>query len=255
VEGTREVGGIKLPGGENKSTVEGVNSRLGRVGNGLGTGASLAALTQAPEKIGKAYEAAKKGDYSKMVEEGSSVASTALNAGKGALETGSQISDFRTTRNAARDAIVDRAARDGASITPKDAKSLATQNANNALEGTTRQQARNAARQAATEVGQREALRGANQAGAAAARTALAEGGAAAAGKAAGRFVPGLNAAIAVADTANAVAVWNSNASPGKKGAAAITAAGSWAAATNIPILSQGGAVVSTAASLIGSFL
>ncbi|QRK04338.1 hypothetical protein JQX13_29205 [Archangium violaceum] len=68
-----------------------------------------------------------------------------------------------------------------------------------------------------------------------------------------GRFVPGLNAGIAAADVATAGATLFSDASGLKKTTAAITAAGSVLAATNIPGLSQGGAVISTLSSLAGS--
>jgi hypothetical protein len=68
-----------------------------------------------------------------------------------------------------------------------------------------------------------------------------------------GRFVPGLNAGIAAADTATAIATLSSNASGWKKTTSVITAVGSIAAATNIPGISQGGAVLSTLSSLAGS--
>jgi hypothetical protein len=68
-----------------------------------------------------------------------------------------------------------------------------------------------------------------------------------------GRFVPGLNAGIAAADLATAGATLSSNASGWKKTTSVITAVGSVAAATNIPGISQGGAVLSTLSSLAGS--
>ncbi len=71
----------------------------------------------------------------------------------------------------------------------------------------------------------------------------------------AGRFVPGANVAIAVADTANAVATLRDpNASFGRRAASVVTAIGSIAAATNIPIVSQVGAAVSTISSFVGSW-
>ncbi len=74
------------------------------------------------------------------------------------------------------------------------------------------------------------------------------------AGKAGGRFVPGVNVAIATADTAAFVSTLNDkNASVGKKVTAGITAAGSVLAATNIPIVSQVGGAVSTASSIVGA--
>ncbi len=110
----------------------------------------------------------------------------------------------------------------------------------------------------------------AGSAGRAASRAALREGGKAAGeaalkagakaaagtlGKAGARFVPGLNIAIAAFDTANAVAtVMDPKASTGKKVCSVITAVGSIAAATNIPIVSQIGAGVSAVSGFIGSF-
>lgn len=71
----------------------------------------------------------------------------------------------------------------------------------------------------------------------------------------AGRFVPGANVAIAVADTANAVATLRDpNASFGRRAASVVTAIGSIAAATNIPVVSQVGAAVSTVSSFVGSW-
>jgi hypothetical protein len=74
--------------------------------------------------------------------------------------------------------------------------------------------------------------------------------------KAAGRFAPGVNVAIAAIDVADAINTQrNPDASNGKKACAWITAAGSIAAATNIPVVSQIGAGVSIVGSFIGAFL
>ena len=74
------------------------------------------------------------------------------------------------------------------------------------------------------------------------------------AGKTAGRFVPGVNVAIAAADTAAFYGTLkDKDASVGKKVAAGITAAGSVLAATNIPIVSQAGAAISTVSSVVGA--
>jgi len=76
------------------------------------------------------------------------------------------------------------------------------------------------------------------------------------AGKAAGRFVPGLNVGIAAADTAIAAnTISNPKASLGDKITSGITAAGSIASATNIPIVSQVGAGVSLASTAVGTAL
>jgi hypothetical protein len=78
--------------------------------------------------------------------------------------------------------------------------------------------------------------------------------GAGTAAKAAGRFAPGLNIGIAAIDTAMAAkTIANPKASIASKVTSGITAAGSIVAATNIPIVSQVGAAVSTASSVAGA--
>ncbi|AKJ05606.1 hypothetical protein ATI61_102664 [Archangium gephyra] len=78
--------------------------------------------------------------------------------------------------------------------------------------------------------------------------------GAGTAAKAAGRFAPGLNIGIAALDTALAAkTIADPKASVASKVTSGITAAGSIVAATNIPIVSQVGAAVSTASSVAGA--
>jgi hypothetical protein len=78
--------------------------------------------------------------------------------------------------------------------------------------------------------------------------------GAGTAAKAAGRFAPGLNVGIAAIDTAMAAkTIADPKASVASKVTSGITAAGSIVAATNIPIVSQVGAAVSTASSVAGA--
>jgi hypothetical protein len=73
--------------------------------------------------------------------------------------------------------------------------------------------------------------------------------------KAAARFAPGANIAMAAIDTAVAVStIRDPKASNGAKITAGITALGSIAAATNIPVVSQIGAGVSIVSSLVGGF-
>ncbi|MCB9685360.1 MAG: hypothetical protein H6735_10000 [Alphaproteobacteria bacterium] len=82
----------------------------------------------------------------------------------------------------------------------------------------------------------------------------IAKGSGTLAGKAGARFVPGLNAAVAALDTKTAYdTLKDPKASTTSKVTSVITAAGSIAAATNIPVVSQVGAAVSTVSSLIGS--
>ncbi|MCE9669891.1 hypothetical protein LY474_19005 [Myxococcus stipitatus] len=87
---------------------------------------------------------------------------------------------------------------------------------------------------------------------------AVKQGAKAVAGTAAktlGRFAPGVNVAIAAIDVANAGAtLMDKNAGVGKKVTSVITAVGSIAAATNIPVVSQVGAAVSTVSSIVGAF-
>ena len=104
-----------------------------------------------------------------------------------------------------------------------------------------------AASKAALREGGKAAAEAAVRAGAKAATGALAKGAA--------RFAPGLNVAIAALDTANAAATLaDPKASTGSKITSVITAVGSIAAATNIPIVSQIGAGVSAVSSFVGSF-
>ncbi|MBO9539519.1 hypothetical protein J7643_02900 [bacterium] len=80
-----------------------------------------------------------------------------------------------------------------------------------------------------------------------AAKTAAAIGG-----KAAARFAPGVNVAMAAVDAKHAYDVWRDPKSTGwQKGCASVTAVGSALAATNIPVVSQIGAAVSIASSVL----
>ncbi|EPX60570.1 hypothetical protein D187_001724 [Cystobacter fuscus DSM 2262] len=85
----------------------------------------------------------------------------------------------------------------------------------------------------------------------------LLQGGSGALAKAAGRFAPGLNILMAGMDAANAAKTFMSpNATLGQKLNSGITAMGSIAAATNIPVLAQAGATaaaISSLAPLMGS--
>ena len=86
--------------------------------------------------------------------------------------------------------------------------------------------------------------------------TSIAKAGAKALGKAGGRFAPGVNIAIAAVDTAAfANKLRDPKASTASKVTSGVTALGSIAAATNIPILSQVGAGVSTVSDIVGGFL
>lgn len=80
--------------------------------------------------------------------------------------------------------------------------------------------------------------------------------GAGTAAKVAGRFVPGLNIGLAALDVGQAARTWaDPKSTTGAKVTSTISAAGSVAAATNIPIVSQVGAGISAVSSLVGAFL
>lgn len=75
------------------------------------------------------------------------------------------------------------------------------------------------------------------------------------AARTAGRFVPGANVAIAALDINEARrALQDPNAGVGRRTTAVITALGSAAAASNIPVVSQVGAALSTISSAIGAW-
>lgn len=70
------------------------------------------------------------------------------------------------------------------------------------------------------------------------------------------RFAPGLNVALAVLDTAQMYStIRDPKASGGKKIASVVTAIGAWVSATNIPLVSQAGALVSMVSAFTGALL
>lgn len=174
---------------------------------------------------------------------------------------------FRTAAPAVASNVAEAAAR-AATRTAHMAASGAT-----ALGSTARQVARAGAREAAeaaaraagplaravTGSGSRAAARAAISAGSnaavRAATSTAARATASTVGRAAARFAPGVNIAMAAVDTGIAVATLaDPRASTGRKVTSVITAAGSIAAATNIPVVSQIGAGVSLVSSFVGSF-
>ncbi|NPC86668.1 hypothetical protein HPC49_51850, partial [Pyxidicoccus fallax] len=247
--GPQKFGPWEIPGRANNATVEAVNTRGARWAGAAGTAASVAQLP------GAAYLAARDtrdffrnpsgATANKAAGSLASAASTGLNVVKGGLELAGNVSNYRAAANAARTAFTQNAPEAARAV----ANRVASTAAREAVEGGSRQVVRAAAARVAG-----EGLESAARLGANAARGAL-HGGGTAVAKAAGRFAPGLNVAIAVADTAVAVStIADPKASPGKKITAGITALGSIAAATNIPVVSQAGAVVSTVSSFVGSF-
>jgi hypothetical protein len=97
-----------------------------------------------------------------------------------------------------------------------------------------------------------ESLQRATRAGVQAAAREGAEAGVKMTAKGLGRFAPGVNIAIAAYDINHARQVWaDPNASGWQKGMASVTALGSMAAASNIPIVSQAGAGISLVSSVL----
>lgn len=252
VTGQRTFGPWNL-GSQQRSTVEPMNTRGSRAAGVAGTLATVAQLPGAAatafRDVRNAFQNATAETVTRATGSTASLVSTASSAAKGIIETGNLISNFRGIRDAAARTVLERA--------PDAARGLvnrvAGETAQQVLDGASRQVTRAAAARVAG-----EGLEVTARAGATAAREAAPHVLAATAGRAASRFVPGLNVAIAAADTvafgsevANAI---RGDVNPGKLVTSGITALGSIAAATNIPVVSQVGAAVSTVSSLIGSF-
>ena len=255
------------------------SSRLGRGARGLGSVAGLAGaaialpggISTAVSSLEQAWRSGEKDDIARASANSTGALSTGTRLAKHGLESysmGTRAVAGHLARRAGSQAF--RKAAPGASKTV--VKAAAKQAAKSALAEATERAARRGVTSAATAAAKNSGTlaRGAGAMGRGAAKTLLKEGGEAAAkaagkavakgalktgAKAAGRFVPGLNVAIAGLDTATAVATLaDSKASTGKKVTSVITAAGSIVAATNIPVVSQVGAAVSTVSSFIGSF-
>ncbi|WP_426749195.1 hypothetical protein [Myxococcus sp. Y35] len=233
------------------STVEGANTRASRGAGAVGLAASAAQLPGAgylaARDVRDAFRNPNGETINKAAGSVASFASTGLNVVKGGLELAGNVSNFRAATNAARTAFTNAAPE--ALRTGAGANRVVSTATDAALAGGSRQVVRRAAAEVAEEGAERAARLAGN-----AARGALRNGGTAVA-RAAGRFAPGLNVAIAAADTAAAIStIRDPEASAGKKITSGITALGSIAAATNIPVVSQAGAVVSTVSSFVGSF-
>lgn len=250
-------------------------SRLGEGTRTFGSVAGLAgaaialpgSISDAISSIDKARQSGERSDIAHATASTTSAGSMATRLAKHGIETVSIGSRF-VVRRAGEKAF--RQAAPGASKAV--AKAAARAAADGAIKETGQKLIRRGATAAASGAAKSGSTlaRGAGTVGRAAAKKVLQEGGEAAAkaagkavargalktgAKAAGRFVPGLNIAIAGLDTATAAATLaDPKASTGKKVTSVITAAGSIVAATNIPVVSQVGAAVSTVSSFIGSF-
>ncbi|WP_148282379.1 hypothetical protein [Corallococcus coralloides] len=220
----------------------------------MGLAATVAQLPQGSKEL---IDAVNKGDAREITDKAAGLASGALNAAKGGLETTAQVSEFRSLRKAAKDKLLTTARGDGVKVGRGEANRVAGRAAQANLDPLNqgrRSLTLSAAEEAAKKLPVRPALKDAAKRAFEGASTAARRTLPTTAAKAAGRFVPGLNWAIAAADSAAAVATWkNPDANGVKKAAAAITALGSLAAATNIPVVSQLGAGASAVSSLVGS--
>lgn len=254
-------------------------SRLGSQSRSVGSVAGLAGaafalpsgIANAVQSIEKAMQTGSRSDVAQAVGNTSSAGSLTARLAKHSLETtslGSRVlaghlartagkKAFRQVAPAASKAVVKAAARQAAK---EAAKAGAVKAAGRTVAATATTAAKNSSTLArgagAISRGAAKALlKEGGEAAAKAAGKAVARGALKSGAKAAGRFVPGLNVAIAGLDTATAAATLaDPKASTGKKVTSVITAAGSIVAATNIPVVSQVGAAVSTVSSFIGSF-
>lgn len=247
--------------------------KLKVAGGAIGAVTGLATL---PGKVGTAVKdiraAVRSGslsDIATAAQSGIAAAKGAVTTVKAGLSTAVTVNKLTSTYKAAKTAFQ--------TAVPGASKAVTSAAAKAAMKGTFEGLTKGAVKGAATEAALLAAKEGGTiakavvgSAGRAAAKAALREGGKAAGeaalkagakaaagglGKAAARFAPGLNIAIAAFDTANAVAtVMDPKASTGKKVCSVITAVGSIAAATNIPVVSQVGAAVSAVSGFIGSF-
>ncbi|WP_395811743.1 hypothetical protein [Archangium minus] len=228
-----------------KQTVELRNTPFTRW---AGVGGGMMNAVQLPTALGSMVSDWRKaargeGTYNKAVGSTASFASLTTNVVKGGVETVQQFRAFREMKKGTLDAIRAHAP----DADPKAANKTARAAANRYL-GKSAKVTQSALKHTIKGAGD-DAIKSAAQP---IAKAAL-KSGATAAAKAGGRFVPGANVAIAAMDgVAMASTLADKNATVGKKVCSVITFAGSVAAATNIPIVSQAGAVVSTVSSVVG---
>ncbi len=234
--------------------------------------------SNAVRSLGDAFESARSGNFRQAGRNLGSAGSSGLEgsrsgilAARGALA----IRDVGVARRGANAAVQSfRAAGGLAGLTPAAARTLEASVAAGGSRIATAAASRTAATarladtgvtvgtraitRAATHAGTEVATRVTVEAGEAALRAGT-RAGASTVGRAAARFVPGLNVAMAVVDTGLAArdtyrAVQNPTAANiGRATFSGVTALGSIAAATNIPIVSQIGAGVSVVSSFVGS--
>jgi len=249
-------------------------SQLKLAGRVVGTVAHVVklpgAIATAVKDIREAVRTGSRADIATAAHSVLDAAGDAVETAADGLEAAVKVNKLATTYKAAKLAF--KAAAPG--VTEAVAKAAAKSAMKSTFEGATRQVARAAARQVVKDVAKAEAgsiaravagsasraaakasLKSASHAAVEAAAHAGAHAATGTLARAAARFAPGVNIALAAIDTASAAATLaDPKASLGSKITSCITAAGSIAAATNIPIVSQVGAAVSTVSSIVGAF-
>ena len=230
--------------------------RLGRAASqgkaGLGLLGIPSSALRAAHDVNRAVSTGNSSDIANAAESVGGAATTAAQAATDGAAAASKAVQYSASKKAAAAAIraadpsVTKAAASAAS------KAIAETVAEKAAAGASSRVISRAASAAGSEVVSNPAVMRA--AGAAAAKTA---GNATVKtlGRAAARFAPGVNVAIATYDTAvMAKDLADPNASMTRKIASVVTAAGSGAAATNIPVVSQVGAGVALVSGMVREF-
>ncbi len=233
----------------------GVPGILRRGGTALSGAAGLAMLPgqahTAFKDLRAAVRSGTKKDWGKAGDSSLTLGRTTLMTAKQGLETADRIHTYRSTSRAVRMGFLS-----GAPGADGLAKKLGRDAGRAAVKGPLERGAlwrrTNQRLLKAGETGLHAAQKGAVNAGLEAAERAASSPAA----KVLGRFAPGVNVAMAAHDTYRAVQdLRDPKKSVGKKITSGVTALGSIASATNIPVVSQVGAAVSTASWLVGSFL
>jgi hypothetical protein len=275
----------------------GLTRKAGVVAGATGIKDTIQKTGKAADSIGKAMDNATTENVANAVGDTSSAVKEAAQTASGIKQTADKFKEVANVNKAAKEAAEEMAKKVGPEVAEAARKSAVKDAIGGAGRKTTREAAGKAAQKTAKKVGDKAAQKGARVAGKAigdaahaaskkaatevaekaakevaekvakeaaeagvkAAAKAGAKAGAKALAKAGGRFVPGMNVAIAVADGAKAgasvaKAIDNPSAENIKNAAFdGITALGSAAAATNIPVVSQVGAAVSVVSDIAKS--
>lgn len=235
--------------------------KLGAVGGALASGVLVPGMVgTAVSDVRQAARTGTRADIAQALASTSDAAGTALLTAQGVAQAVVDVSTFVSARRAAMAAVRAAAPQVGREVADAAARSAARAAVRGAS-GAALQRvvARSVARTlpgTASRVASRAIVRSSTRLASRAALRATAQVGAGPVSRAAGRFIPGVNVALAAVDVATASAtVANPSASAGKKAVAVLTALGSVGAATNIPIVSQVGAAVSAAGAVATAFV